>query len=105
MQGEWGLTTLVVTLIVSNADAIDGVRMVSISEAEKLAADFIKGKRQDFNIEVQGAHKTSEGWIVKGLASHREPSTHASEEWEVTIEAGQITGYEFGKSTGWGALD
>ncbi|MFQ5908949.1 MAG: hypothetical protein ACE5JE_09040 [Thermoplasmata archaeon] len=79
--------------------------MVSISEAEKLATEFIKAKRQDYTIEVQGAHKTTEGWVVKGMASHSEPSTHAPEEWEVTIERDEITGYEFGKSTHWGALD
>lgn len=75
--------------------------MVSIGDAEKLAVEFIQGKRRDYAVEVQGAHKTSEGWVVKGTATHSEPRTHATEEWEVTIQRDQITGYEFGKSTGW----
>ncbi len=69
--------------------------LVSMDEAEKMAADFIQGKKSGYEVEVRVAEQTEDGWIVEGSATKKTGEATLSDNWTVTIQDEEVTNHKF----------
>ncbi len=75
--------------------------MVTMDQAEKIAADFVKRKKPNAEVEVLRAKKRRDRWVVEGKADSKDRVGRIYDRWSVTIEGDEVTEYEIEPSGGY----
>jgi hypothetical protein len=67
-----------------------------MTEAEKIAAEFIRVQRPEAAVAVRNAElKSSNRWTIVGIALERTPLGGSATDWIVDIENENVVSYNF----------